>query len=133
MEVLLLALALVLIWSLVGFAVATSLDRELNTVHALLVAPAIGLACFVLPLFWLGSAGFPSRMVGTPLTVTLVLASVLLLWRRRPALAWRAYAPFAFVLLMGLILVGWPALLHGLEWISFGNDDMTTFLQEAQV
>src|SRR6476620_4730679 len=110
MELLALALALLVVWGVVGFAVATSFDRSLNMLHALLVAPSLGLACTVIPLFWLSFLGLPSRVVGIPLTILLLLTAGILLLKRRPALNLGMFMPVVFATALGLISVGWPAM-----------------------
>ena len=77
--------------------------------------------------------GLPSRVVGIPLTILLLLTAGILLLKRRPVLNLGMFMPVVFATVLGLISVGWPAMKYGLEWTSFGNDDMANYLLEAQV
>ena len=53
-------------------------------------------------------------------------------WWRKPLLPWRQLTPFGAVVLGYLIYTGWPLLLYGFNWISYGNDDMANYCLAAE-
>src|SRR5207244_5756494 len=84
-----------------------------------------------LPLFLLNRAGVSVSRSALLVLIILLALSVGLMWRTRPPVAWRRYAPFAAVLVVGLVLVGRPMLDFGFDWISYANDDMANYVLGA--
>ena len=124
-------IGLFLIWWLVGFSVVQGL-RPRNILQNLLLAPAVGLACVALPLYWLSYVGFAVRSIAIPLAGVMLAASIAGLWRMRPKFPGQAYFPFALVLVLALVITGWPMAEFGFNWLSYANDDMTNYALEAQ-
>ena len=60
---------------------------------------------------------------------TLLLAglAVWLFRRKRPIVPVRRLLPFAFVLLVALLLTGYPMFRYGFNWVSYCNDDMGNY------
>src|SRR5947209_8460706 len=98
----------------------------------MLLAPVAGCAVVLLTVFWLNRLGVPATRFGVILTLVLLAASAVALWRLRPAVAWRSYLPFAAVLAVALIVVGWPLFEYGFDWIAFANDDMANYTLMAE-
>jgi hypothetical protein len=126
----LLCLALLAFWTLLGFALLAPRDRE-QALPALLLAPAVGIALTLVPVFCLNRLGVPVARFGWPLLAALAAGCALRLWRARPAFDPRAYAPFAAVLLLAFWLTGRPMLRFGFDWVSFANEDMTNYCLSA--
>jgi hypothetical protein len=126
----LLTLAVFAFWLVTGYAFL-AVCRRTRPLPDLLLAPAVGLAVTLLPVFLLNHAGLPVARVGWPVTVALAVAAAFVLWRRRPPLGLRAYFPFVAVLLAGLFLAGRPMLQFGFDWLSYCNDDMTNYCLSA--
>ena len=130
-----LSVAILLFWLLVGAAVVTTLHRRRSLLQGLLLAPTVGIAATVLPIFCLNQLGLPVRTFGIPLTVALLAASLGLLWGQRPlgsSRRWRpllrAYAPYLAVCLASILVTGWPMLRFGLDWVSYANNDMANYV-----
>ena len=127
-----LSIALFLIWAGVGLAMLVGLRKQDNPLQFMLLAPVVGLATTTLIAFWLNWLGLPVASFGVGLAIVLLLGSVVVLWRSRPKLLWRRYAPFAGILLLALWVTGRPMLEFGLDWVSYANDDMANYCLAAQ-
>jgi hypothetical protein len=132
MTAFLLTLAIFTFWFLLGFAIVSALQSRRNILQNLLLAPAAGMSATVLAVFLLNRAGIPVGRFAHGLTVLLFAAAVVLLWRIRPVFPTRRYLPFAAALLLALFLAGWPLLMHGFEWVAYGNSDMVILSAAAQ-
>jgi hypothetical protein len=126
------SLALFGFWWLVGYAIVAAFHGQRNLRQAMLVAPGVGAAATLLPIFWLNRLGLPVATFGIGLAVALVLLAAVLLARTRPALPLRRFTPFGVVLLGAFVLIGRPMLEFGFEWLSYGNDDMAFYVLAAQ-
>ena len=132
MMALLLSLALFLSLGIVGLAILTVAGRLRNRLQALLLAPAVGLAAMLLVVFTLNRVGLPIgsfALISVPVALVVPLA---VLWRMRPRLPWRQYAPLFAVFLVTLVAIGQPALVYGFEWVAYANDDMANEVLGAQ-
>ena len=98
-----------------------------------LIAPAVGVAVTLWPVFLLSRLGLPIASFGMPLAVALLAASILCVWRRRPVVPTKQLTPFWLVLLLALVLVGRPMLKFGFDWLSYANDDMANYVLGAQL
>ncbi|HEY9642528.1 MAG TPA: hypothetical protein V6C57_18730, partial [Coleofasciculaceae cyanobacterium] len=127
-----LSIALFGFWAVVGHAVLALLDRQDNLLRRMLLAPVVGLATTLLPLFWLSRLGLPVKTFGAALTIWLLAISVGGLLRLRPKLPWREYLPFIGIFLVALLLTGRPMLEFGFDWVSYANDDMANYCLAAQ-
>lgn len=126
MIALLLTCSLFFFWFLLGRSVLLLIPGQSGLGRELL-APAVGLAAILLPLFWLSRVGLPVGSFGGALFGIALLAGAAVHWHRRAAGIPREYGPFAGILGMALLAVGWPMLFHGLDWLSYGNNDMTNY------
>src|SRR5512145_662275 len=127
-----LSLALLVYWSVLGLALLSVLYTGRRTCQRLLLAPAVGIAVTVLPVFWLNRAGLPVGRFGVILTLVLLAGSVAALAWHRPLVPVRHCAPFVAVLLAAGFLTGRPMLSFGFDWLSVVNDDMTNYCLLAQ-
>ena len=118
--------ALFVVFAVLGYPIVYELlDAPLRR---LLLAPVSGLCVMTVPVAVLNHVGLPVSAVGRPvLFVGLVVAAAYYVVRR-PRVPWRAAAPYAAVLAVGLGLAAWPMTVFNFDWLSFGNDDMTTYL-----
>jgi hypothetical protein len=131
----LLAVALFLFFLAVGDAVLSGVNAGLERGRQLLVAPAVGAATCVLPIFWMNAWGVPVRQFAWPLFAGLAALALGVLWiRRRLAVAGGDLRPAVWPLAAAFLLNGWPLLTHGFDWLSYANDDMATYcLMAARV
>jgi hypothetical protein len=119
-------------WSLVGFALLATLNKQSYLLQNALLSPATGVAASVVLVVWLNCLGLPVRYGGPTATAALIALSFLLLRRARPAVSLRSLLPFAGVLFLAAIATGYPFLKYGFNWISYGNDDMTNYCLGAK-
>ncbi len=126
------ALGLFAFWSAVGLPIVAALRFGRHAIRNLLLAPSIGAAATLLPVFWLSRLGWPVKSTAWPVTVLLSLLSVLLYWRYRPRFDWKSFAPFAGILVLTLLLTGRPMFLYGFNWLSYANEDMANYALSAE-
>jgi hypothetical protein len=120
-------LALVMIFAAVGYAIVDGL-LDTTPLQRLLLAPVAGLCAITVAVATLNHLGFSVRVVGWPVLGVALLAAGAYYIRRRPPVPWREARPFLFVLALGFAIAAWPMAIFDFDWISFGNDDMTTYL-----
>ena len=126
-----LSLAVFGFWWFLGWAMLAALDSRRAPLHNLLLAPAVGAACTVLPVFWVNRLGAPVRWAGPLVSAGLLVVALVLLRRRPEPLPVRRALPFAAVLVGALLLAGHPLLRFGFDWLSYGNDDMANYVLAA--
>jgi hypothetical protein len=123
-----LVLAIVLFWSIVGFALVSTLYTRRNLLQNALLSPVTGVAATGLLVVALNCAGLPVRYGGPAATVLLAALSA---WRLRRVRSHifpgRRLAPFVGVLLIAAIVTGYPMLRFGFSWVSYCNDDMANY------
>src|SRR4051794_30930013 len=81
----LLPLAAFLAWTLIGVAALTIFRVDTRELRLVLVAPALGTALCLLPLFVVSSAGVGLGPIAFPFFFLLVAAAVVVVSLRRPA------------------------------------------------
>jgi hypothetical protein len=129
-----LAVGLFVLWSALGSAILSGFKTGVDGGRRLLVAPAVGAAACVLPIFWINWWGVPIRQIAWPLLVVLAVIASALFWMRRPTDVRPDILPLAMPLAAALVLNGWPLFTHGFAWLSYANDDMATYcLMAARV
>lgn len=127
MLAILLALGLLLFWAALGWALISTLEVDRDPLQSLLISPAIGIACTLLPSFWLnGLAGLPVESFGRYLALALCFFIVLAWIKRRPTWSWRELIFFAPVI-GGIILIGFPMFDFGFDWVANANDDWANY------
>ena len=119
-------------WTGVGYSVLTLLYRQNHLLQNALLAPVVGMATTLLPVFWINRLGVPVGQFGIGLTIVLALGSAGVLWFVRPKFPWRDYLPFAIVFVIALFLTGRPMLEFGFNWASFSNQDQLYYTLSAQ-
>ncbi len=122
-----LALAIFVYWSVLGFSLVSALNSRKNLLRNALLSPVVGAAANVLVVIWVNVAGIPLKRASLAVTIILFTGAVLLMVRTRPILPMKRLAPFLVVLILGVFLTGYPLLRFGFDWISFGNDDMANY------
>jgi hypothetical protein len=117
-----LSIALFVFWIGLGWSLIAIAEPGMEPLKAMLVAPALGVAITVLSVFWFSAFGLPVSTFARPLAFVLVaVAVVIVAWRRPP---WNSTELLlAVVVLLVLVLVGFPTLRFGFDWIANANDD----------
>lgn len=105
---------------------------RLRILQGILISPAIGIAATILPIFFLSRNGLPVKDFAEWLIPALGACSLLVLILRKPIIPWRHIRWFSLVLFIAALLVGWPMLKYGFDWISYANDDMANYCLAAQ-
>lgn len=122
-----LPMTLFVFWGVIGYAALALLHTQRNLVRNLLLAPTVGLAVTLLPIYWLSYLGLPVIEFASVATFSLLVISVGLLCWLRPIIPLRHYWPFALVLFVALLVTGSSLLNFGFAWLSYTNDDMANY------
>ncbi len=128
---LLLSFGLFTLFCFLGAAFTAILSPRKDSLRGALMAPGIGAAVLVLPVFVLNQMNLPVGRFAWTLAIVLCAAAAAILWLRRPRIPLRRIAPFAMILVFASLLTGYPLLLYGFNWISYGNNDMCSFVMMA--
>jgi hypothetical protein len=123
--------ALFAFFAFLGASVVELLSPWRSALRGLLIAPGIGAATMVLPLFALNRLNFGVRQFAWPLTIALVLGAAVILWVKRPIFPGKQILPFVIVLVVAGAIAGYPLARYGFNWISYGNGDMSSYVMSA--
>jgi hypothetical protein len=126
-----LSIALVVFWTILGYAFLTTTYQKPNLIQNALLAPAVGIAVTLLAVFFINRLGVPVGQFGLLLLIVLLLLSAFALWRFRPSFPLRRLLPFGAILLFALLINGRPLLEFGFDWMSYGNDDYANYVVSA--
>lgn len=126
----LVTLVLFLAWSTIGIAASALLRADLRDMRVALTAPVFGSAIVLLPLFTLSNFGVPMRLGGPPVLGGLLVASVIVLFLRRPHLP-LGVLPVLALCIVGFVLVGRPMFEFGFHWLANANGDMGYYVLSA--
>ncbi len=130
MTALLFTLVVFLAWWLIGLAFLALVRANVRSLRIALTAPALGSGVTVIPAFILSHAGLSVDSGAAPLAGVLLVASVVVLAIRRPRVA-AGVVPVLGLCVVGLLLTGWPMFSLGFRWLANGNEDMSSYVQEA--
>ena len=126
-----LTLLIFFFWWFIGYGFL-SICRRGHLLQNMLLAPSIGTAVCLMPVFWLNRAGIPVSRFGLALGFCLLLGTAVLWWRGKVIAPFRRYIPFAAVFLLAFSVTSWPMFKYGLNWVSISNDDMANYCLTAQ-
>ena len=127
-----LTLVIFAFWVFTGSAVLKVLTPKRCSLAEALLAPAVGIATILLPVFWLNRSGLPVAHFAVFLFFAVLAGGSAAHLCFRTAWPWREYRPFAVLFVIAALLIGWPLLLYGFDWLSFCNNDMTNYSLLAQ-
>lgn len=114
-------------FTIVGYSILILLNTNRNILKNLLLSPSIGLSVTLLFVFTLNRIGLPVASFGKPLTITLLIFSSIILLEKKKVYLPKRYFKLTLLLLLALLLVGWPLFLYGFHWLSYVNEDMTNY------
>jgi hypothetical protein len=123
-------LALFVAWWLIGLAVLAAVSADTKELRVALIAPVVGTAVTVVPLFVVSNLGIPMETGARPVCLTLAVASLVVLAIRRPRPPF-TIAPVLVVCIVNLVLVGRPMFRFGFNWIANANTDMAYYVLSA--
>src|SRR4051794_19230843 len=111
-------MALVAFWTLVGRAVLALLRPKVDLLREMLLSPVVGVVVTVIPLFLINRAGLAVGRFGHWLVVVYIIAAGAVIWFKRPARPTaREVMPFILIVLLGMLLSGWPLFQFGFDWL----------------
>lgn len=132
MNAFLFTIALFIYWALIGFAGLSIFKPHLRIIQSILIAPTLGVAITILPVFYINRAGFPVNDFGLILTLGLAIIAVAIIAINRPLFPTRKLFPYMALLVGALLLTASPMLNYEFDWVSFSNDDMANYSLGAQ-
>ena len=121
------AAALFVVFAVLGYPLVNEL-LDTTPLRRVLLAPVTGLCAITVPVATLNHLGLPVGAVGRPVLFAGLFAAAVYYAVRRPRVPWREARPFVAVAAIALAVAAWPMAVFGFDWLSFGNDDMTTYL-----
>ena len=124
----LLTIGLFALWSVVGFALMSVVTRGAVSIRNALLSPVIGIGCIAVAVTWTNGLGVPVQRAGPVICFLFVGLSAGVLFRQRPALAWRNVRKVLFCLLFAALITGYPMLRFGFDWLSYCNEDMANYV-----
>ena len=119
-------------WGLVGYATLSIFNPRLRVIQSYLIAPAVGIAVVLLPVFLINRAGVPVKHFGEYLLWGLFVSSAILLFIKKPLFPARRLLPLIGILIAALAVAAWPMFIYHFDWVSYSNDDMANYCLGAQ-
>ena len=132
MAALVLTIALLVFFAVVGRALLTLLADGLDAVDQVLLSPAAGLAFVVVAVYTINRFGVPVGTFGPWFCIGGVATSLAVLVARRRALPLKELWPYGLVLLGALIVVARPMIELGFGWVANANPDLGYYVIAAQ-
>ncbi|MGC8484335.1 MAG: hypothetical protein ACP5O6_01675 [Candidatus Baltobacteraceae bacterium] len=126
-----LSLSIFFVLFAVGLAVLLLLKRGPLSVGEALIAPAFGIAAFVIPTVLLSQLGLPIERFAIAEFLALICAALGVIFWRRGAVPWQLLLIFVPLVAFAFVLIAWPQCIYGFNWVSFSNDDMTNYALAA--
>jgi hypothetical protein len=126
LEPLALTLVLLVFWTGLGWSLIAAAEPNMQPLRALFLAPVAGVAVTILPAFWLNILGLPVGSFARPLAVVLCCMIVAAWIWRRPAWT-RCELIFIVPVVAALLLIGFPMLRFGFDWVANANDDWANY------
>lgn len=127
MNALLLTIVIFAYWGLVGFATLTLFPTRQRILQGILLSPPIGIAVVLLPVFFLSRADIPVNAFAGYLISILAVLAILILALKQPIFPLKRLIGFFAIIVAALLLVAWPMLGYGFNWVSYANDDMANY------
>jgi hypothetical protein len=121
-----LTFVLLVFWTGLGWSLIAAAEPNMQPLRALFLAPVTGVAVTILPAFWLNILGLPVGSFARPLAVVLCCIIVAAWSWRRPAWTRRELI-FIVPAVAALLLIGFPMLRFGFDWIANANDDWANY------
>lgn len=120
-------LAVFACWSIIGYALTSSLLPRRQALSNLLLAPVVGMGTLEL----LAHIGLrfdsPIGPIAYALVFGALLVAITVLLIRRPPFPLRRVLPFSLILLAAIPLSGRPLFRWGYDWIANANSDMANY------
>ncbi len=132
MLVLSLSIILFVFFACIGQATLSTLRYRHSVLRSWLLAPSIGLSVVLFGLMIVNQAGLPIRSFAWAWAGILPAATITVFYRRKPWGGIGNLLPYAMAALVFTIIAGWPALIYGLNWVSYANDDMANYCLAAE-
>lgn len=116
---------------IVGFAILTFFFRSNDLIAKVLVSPAAGILTVALCNYLLSRSGFCISVVALPISISLLILSIGIFFRFRPAFPLKAALPFLLMLATAFVAAGWPLLKLGFSWLGSLNPDCAIDILDA--
>jgi hypothetical protein len=126
LEPLALTFVLLAFWTGLGWSLIAAAEPNMEPLRALFLAPVAGVAVTILPIFWLSILGLPVGSFARPLAVVMCCIIVAAWIWRRPAWT-RRELMFIVPAVAALLLIGFPTLRFGFDWVANANDDWANY------
>jgi hypothetical protein len=126
----LLSLSLLAFWGALGWSLLALAEPAMAALRSFFLAPLVGVAATLLPVFWLSLAGVPVSAFARPLLVVLCILAIGGWTWRRPAWT-RSELIFLVPMLAAILIIGLPALRFGFDWVGNANDDWANYSLSA--
>src|SRR5258708_37338603 len=121
-----LTFVLLVFWTGLGWSLIAAAEPNMQPLRSLFLAPVAGVAVTILPIFWLSILGLPVGSFARPLAVVLWCIIVATWIWRRPAWT-RCELIFIAPAVAALLLIGFPTLRFGFDWVANANDDWANY------
>src|SRR5882762_2548863 len=123
-----LAVVLFALFTLFGKALLELVQFRMPVLRSWLIAPTVGFALIeIVVCFFNQLCNLPVKEFAVWTLLGMTLCSAVILRWKRAIFPVRQLAPFGCVLGFSLLYTGWPALVRGIDWLSYVNGDMTYF------
>lgn len=117
--------------AVVGWAAQSLLGLKIGRSRSWFLAPVFGMAVLGLLVMVISQTGTAVANFARPLAGIITVAALAVIWWKKARLPVACHRQ-GIILLVGLLLSGWPFLVHGWSWVGYGSDDMTNYCLGAE-
>ena len=129
---LLTSLLLFVYFWLLGFSLLSLFKLEINDRQQHLISPTLGFSIITLLVYLINKFGIPVDDFSFYLTILISLFIIIVVLYTKPKLCIDITKGASLILLFASLLIGYPMLIYGFDWISYANDDMANYVLAAQ-
>src|SRR3990167_10607147 len=114
-------IGLFIYWGVLGLAILTVFPSRLRILQNMLIAPTLGLAITLIPVFMINRFGIPIKHFALLYAMVLMLLAMVILLVKRPIVPMPKLLPYMGILLVALLIVANPMFSYGFDWVSYSN------------
>ena len=117
---------------LLGLSFLSLFTLDINSREKHLIAPTVGFCISTLIVYFLNISDLPIDLFSRQLLIAQIIFILIVLILKKPSLVIDITKPALIILSISLVIVGYPMMIYGFDWIGYANDDMANYVLGAE-